>query len=204
MSRYLSLSALLIATTVFGAEPGISRYLIVHGNSMSGSWNESRAEDLRARFGDRFAWFRTGGNEYIVTASSVMDEFDRAMEPQKKVNRMQAGVNREQGRVNEMQARVNEHQHDVNAMQAKVNEHQSAVGHSERRQSEVSAEQEGVNTEQSKVNDMQNKVNEEQHKVNADQDKVNDEQRRVSAEFERRVQEILGSALQSGLATRLR
>ena len=194
MTRYIRLSLLVIATMVwpvtYGAEREISRYLIVNGHSMSGTWDESTAEALRARFGDRFAWFRKDGDEYIITASSVMDEFERAMEPQKKVNRMQAEVNRKQ-------SRVNAHQHDVNEMQAQVNDHQSAVGQDRQKQSDVNAEQAGVNAEQAKVNGEQNKVNEAQ-------ERVNEEQQRVSAQFERRVQEILGSALQSGLATRLR
>jgi hypothetical protein len=172
----------------------IHRYIIVHGDEMTGSWDESDSpstQELRARFGDRFAWFRKYGHEYVVTASSVMDELDRAMEPQKNVNRMQGGVNREQGRVNEMQAGVNAHQHDVNAMQAQVNASQGADQERvNRKQADVNAEQAGVNAEQAKVNVMQAKVNEEQH--------------RVSAELNRRVDEIFDSALKSGVARELR
>ena len=173
------------------ADGVIGPYLIVHGDSMSGSWDQSK--ELRHKFGDRFAWFRKDGHEYVVTDSAVMNELDVAMEPQKNVNRMQAGVNREQGRVNQMQAGVNAHQHDVNAMQKQVNEHQS------------NADQERVNRKQSDVNAAEQAgVNAEQAKVNAMQEKVNEEQRRVSLEFGRRVQEILNSALQSGVATKLR
>ncbi len=173
----------------------IRRYVIVHGDSMSGSWDDSDSpsiEGLRARFGDRFAWFRKDGDEYVLTDSAVMDELDQAMEPQKNVNRMQEGVNREQRRVNEMQAGVNAHQHDVNAMQAEVNGSDSRAGQDRvnRRQAEVNTEQAAVNAEQAKVNAMQKKVNEEQH--------------RVSAEFNRRAEEIFESALDRGVATKLR
>jgi Skp family chaperone for outer membrane proteins len=188
---------LLAATTHDGGanEHGIRRYVIVQGESISGSWDDSDSTStqvLRSRFGDRFAWFRKDGHEYAVTDSRVMNELDRAMEPQKNVNRMQAGVNREQGRVNEMQSVVNAHQHDVNAMQAQVNANQSNAGQERvnRKQADVNAEQAGVNAEQAKVNAMQEKVNEEQ--------------RRVSAEINRRVQEIFESALQSGTARELR
>jgi hypothetical protein len=110
MSRYLRSAAWVVAALVWpltyvaaaSREGAIRRYLIVHGESMSGSWDESDSpsnEELHARFGDRFAWFRKDGHDYAVTDSAVMDELDRAMEPQKDVNRMQAGVNREQGRV---------------------------------------------------------------------------------------------------------
>jgi uncharacterized protein YlxW (UPF0749 family) len=201
MARYVRSSVWIIAAILWplmhvaAATMHGRNYLIVHGDSMSGSWDESDSparEELRERFGDRFAWFRRDGHEYVVTASAVMDELDRAMEPQKKVNRMQAGVNREQGRVNEMQAGVNAHQHDVNAMQAQVNDKESGVDQERvnRKQAGVNAEQAGVNSEQAKVNAMQGKVNEEQH--------------RVSAEFDRRVTEIFDSALQSGAAKKLR
>ncbi|HEX7139748.1 MAG TPA: hypothetical protein VF219_17990 [Vicinamibacterales bacterium] len=204
MSRHAGLAVWVVAALVWPLtyvaaattqEGVIRRYMIVHGNLMSGSWDQddsSSSEGLREQFGDRFAWFRKDGHEYVVTDSAVMNELDRAMEPQKNVNRMQAGVNREQKRVNEMQGSVNAHQHDVNAMQRRVNEHEPSVTQEmvNRKQSDVNAEQADVNAEQAKVNAMQEKVNEEQH--------------RVSAEFNRRVQEILGSALQRGVATKLR
>jgi hypothetical protein len=203
MSRYAGSSAWIIAaifavTTYAGSAKGtehvIRRYLIVHGDTISGAWDENDStsrQELRTRFGNRFAWFRDDGDEYVVTASAVMDELDRAMEPQKNVNRMQAGVNREQARVNEMQAGVNAHQHDVNAMQALVNESQPGVDQERvnRKQADVNTEQAGVNAEQAKVNAMQEKVNKEQH--------------RVTAEFNRRVEEIFNSALRSGAATKL-
>lgn len=172
----------------------IRRYIIVNGSSASGSWDDNDSpstEELRGRFGEHFAWFRAHGNEYVITSSAVMDEFDRAMEPQKKVNRMQARVNREQGRVNEMQAGVNAHQRDVNELQAQVNA------------SDPGVDQARVNRKQADVNAEQANVNAEQAKVNAMQAKVNEEQSRVSAEFNRRVEEIFNSALQSGAATKL-
>jgi len=200
-SAWIIAAILLPLTTVataapHGTEHAIRRYVIVHGDSMtSGSWDDSDStstEELRRQFGDHFAWFREHGHEYVVTASAVLDELDRAMEPQKNVNSMQAGVNREQRRVNEMQSGVNAHQHDVNALQAEVNANRPGVDQERvnRKQDDVNAEQAGVNAEQAKVNAMQEKVNEEQH--------------RVSAEIERRVQEIFDSALQSGVARELR
>ena len=205
MSRYANSAVWIIAAILWpltsvaasanGTEHVIRRYVIVHGESTSGSWIDGDApfaDELRSRFGQRFAWFVKYGHEYVVTASAVMNDLDRAMEPQNNVNRMQAGVNREQERVNEMQAGVNAHQHDVNAMQSQVNEDQSG------------ADQERVNRKQADVNAEQADVNAEQAKVNAAQEKVNAEQRRVSAEFNRRVEEIFNSALQNGLATKLR
>ena len=202
MSRYgravvfiVGLMILWPLTYAKGAEHAIRRYLIVQGDSTNASWDTSESpaiDALRSRFGDRFAWFRKDGHDYVITDSGVMGELDRAMEPQKNVNRMQAGVNREQGRVNEMQSGVNAHQHDVNAMQAEVNESRSDAGQERvnRKQAVVNTEQAGVNAAQAKVNAMQEKVNEEQH--------------RVSAEFNRRADEIFDSALQRGVATRLR
>src|SRR3954462_2550849 len=119
MSRYARASAWIIAAILWpltfvaaatahadsakATEGAIRRYVIMQGSSStSGSWegnDSTSAEELRSRFGDRFAWVPQDGREYVVTDSAVMDDLDRAMEPQKNVNRMQAGVNREQGRV---------------------------------------------------------------------------------------------------------
>lgn len=173
----------------------IRRYVIVQGDSTNGSWDDSdtpSTAQLRSQFGDRFAWFRKDGRDYVVTASAVLDELDRAMEPQKNVNRMQARVNRAQAHVNELQAGVNAHQQDVNAAQAQVNASHPGV------------DQERVNRKQADVNAEQADVNAEQSKVNALQEKVNEEQRRVSAEIERRLQEIFESALRRGVATEIR
>jgi hypothetical protein len=112
MSRYASSAAWVVAALIWpltyvataatqtgsakATEGVIRRYMIVHGDSMSGSWEQddtSSNEGLRARFGDRVAWFRKDGHEYVVTDSAVMNELDVAMEPQKNVNRMQSGVN---------------------------------------------------------------------------------------------------------------
>lgn len=184
----------------------IRRYIVVNGDSMSGSWDsndELTHKQLRAKFGDKFAWFRQGSQEYVVTDAGVMADLDKAMEPQKNVNRMQADVNSDQARVNALQAKVNDHQAQVNAMQQQVNHAQSLV-QSNNGQSQVNADQTRVNAEQSRVNSEQARVNAEQEKVNGRQSKVNIEQRRVSAEFSLRMNEILSAALRDGLAKQLR
>ncbi len=206
---------------------GIRQYIIVSGNSMSGSWNsdEVHESELRARFGDKFAWFRENGREYIVTDSAVLSDLDKAMEPQKDVNRKQADVNSAQARVNELQAKVNAHQGNVNAQQKEVNRRQDIANQvqtavdrggnaaliekleaelRELRANKPEANQTSVNRMQSQVNEEQAQVNAGQAKVNLMQQKVNAEQHRVSAEFSRRVQEILGSALQRGAATEVK
>jgi predicted HicB family RNase H-like nuclease len=209
----------------------IRHYVIVNGDSMSGSWDSNDGIDgggldaLRARFGRHFAWFRQGGHEYVVTDAAVLAELDKAMEPQKNVNRMQAEVNRQQSRVNGLQARVNAHQADVNALQGEVNRRQQLVNQiqaavdrgdngdlvqkleaqlRELRANRPEANQANVNRMQSQVNQEQAGVNAEQAKVNAMQQPVNDEQRRVSAEFSRRVQEIFHSALQRAAAQQVK
>ena len=68
----------------------------------------------------------------------------------------------------------------------------------------ATADQDTVNREQAKVNEMQAQVNEEQHKVNQQQDKVNESQARVSATFNRRIDEILDSAVRRHLPQQLK
>jgi small-conductance mechanosensitive channel len=198
MAVFVALVVLTVRSTAAAQEAQIRRYIIVHGTSMSGSWDTSddpHVTSLQEKYGDDFAWFRQDGHEYVVTDAAVLGELHKAMEPQQKVNRMQADVNKEQSRVNAMQSQVNAHQADVNALQRQVNE--------QVRNGDAEASQTAVNQRQSQVNGEQSKVNAEQAKVNVMQEKVNEEQRRVSAELNRRVQQILGSALQRGVAKEL-
>lgn len=221
----LAFCALAAAQSTTGT---IRRYIIVNGDSMSGSWDSKDpvdSNDLRARFGAHFAWFQQGDHEYVVTDAATLAELDKAMEPQKNVNRMQAEVNGKQARVNGLQAKVNAHQSDVNALQSEVNRRQELVNQiqtavdrgdngdlvrklqaelQELRANKPEANQANVNRMQSQVNEEQAGVNAEQAKVNAAQQKVNEEQHRVSAEFSRRVQEIFDSALQRGAAQPLK
>ena len=176
------------------AATAIKAYVVVNGDSMSGSWNSGDLADrdhhqLREEFGDHFAWFKQGGHEYLVTDAAVMAHLDQAMEPQKGVNRMQADVNRQQASVNALQAKVNAHQSEVNAEQHKVAQQQ---------------DQARVNSMQSRVNQEQAKVNTEQSKVNSSQAKVNAEQQRVSAEIKRSMDEIFGAALRDGKTKQLK
>jgi predicted nucleic acid-binding Zn-ribbon protein len=222
------ISLLSIAAATQTTSDTIRYYVIVNGDSMSGSW-DSRDDvpinELRARFGEHFAWFRQGGHEYAVIDAAVLAELDKAMEPQKNVNRMQAEVNRLQAQVNGLQAKVNAHQNDVNALQGEVNRRQQLVNQiqaavdrgdngdlvqkleaelQELRTKQPEANQANVNRMQSQVNQEQAEVNAQQAKVNAAQRPVNEEQHRVSAEFSRRVQEIFHSALQHGAAQQLK
>jgi beta-lactamase regulating signal transducer with metallopeptidase domain len=205
---------------------GIRRYMIVSGTSMSGSWDSDDQVDqqgLREKFGQNFAWFRQGGNEYVVTDAGVLAALDKAMEPQKEVNRMQHGVNDQQAEVNRHQAEVNRAQNGVNAIQAAanrrqhlINELQAAKGDDElirrleatlaelKANKGESSDQEAANRAQDKVNEMQARVNQEQGKVNEQQSKVNDEQRRASAVMEGRIEEILDSAVRRQLVQPMR
>src|SRR5262249_39095976 len=98
-------------------ERGESRYLIVDGESMSGSW-DSRDEPLlarwRSRYGSQFAWFRRDGRDYIVTDEASLAQFREAMRPQEEVNAQQATVNLKQADVNRHQDKVNRRQAEVN------------------------------------------------------------------------------------------
>jgi hypothetical protein len=208
------------------AAPKFRRYMIFSGDSVSGSWDSRDRMDeqgLQARFGPNFVWFRQGGYEYVLTDPGVLAELERAMEPQKEVNRMQDEVNKLQSVVNSHQGDVNQAQSEVNAQQEKANRRQEIINQLQgatkdeeliKRMSAAlaelqarkggSADQESVNREQAKVNEMQGRVNEEQHRVNLEQSKVNEKQQRVSAEYGGRIDGILDSAMRRHLAEQLK
>jgi hypothetical protein len=104
------------------SENRIRRYMIFDNDSTSGSWDSNDPVDdakLRAKFGRHFAWFRQGGNEYVITDAAVLEEFRQANEPQREVNRMQSSVNAEESRVNSLQSGVNAQQSVVNGLQGR-------------------------------------------------------------------------------------
>lgn len=207
----------------------IQRYMVVLGDdTISGSWNSEDALDaperLRAEYGHSFAWFRRSGHAYVVTDAGVMAELDKAMQPQKEVNRMQAGVNAEQAKVNSMQGVVNTHQDEVNKLQSAANRRQDLAnriqaaietddnqalirklenGLAELRAAKENVTQDEVNRRQSQVNGEQARVNAQQGIVNEMQRKVNEQQSRVSAEYNRRIPDIFDSALRRHIAREL-
>lgn len=205
----------------------VRRYVISLGDrSMSGSWNSDDSESpeaLRQKYGNRFAWFRLNdGSEFETSDPSVLNQLEKAMEPQKEVNRKQSGVNAQQSVVNGLQGKVNSLQSEVNALQQQVNRRQQVVNRiqeavnsgdkdeiirrlqaAEQELRQTQASEEAVNRKQQDVNAEQQKVNAEQQKVNAMQQEVNQAQRRVSAEWDRAIDEILQSAVRRHLAERL-
>ncbi len=203
------------------------RYIIVLGDTWLGSWNSSEAanpETLQARYGNRFAWFhQTDNSEYVITDAGVMNDLEKAMEPQKEVIRMQEDVNAQQSVVNSMQQRANVYQGQVNAIQGEINrlqdlinQMQSAENSGDRettvrrleaalealRKEKDAINQATVDRKQS-VNAEQAKVKDEQQKLNAMQRLVNTEEHRASALRNQRLEEIFRLAIEKHLAQRV-
>jgi hypothetical protein len=202
----LGAAVVVVAAAQAPTAPGntrVTRYLIVSGDSSSGSWDsrdESRFEEWRSKYGSHYAWFQQDGRDYIVTDSRIMVQFDDAMAPQREVNRQQAEVNRHQAEVNRQQGGVNSHQAEVNRAQAEVNRQQSLVNGGTASQSRVNELQSEVNGKQHVVNSEQDKVNQKQAVVNKEQGEVNQMQARASAQIDKALQAIFAAARRQGLA----
>jgi hypothetical protein len=181
----------------------VTRYLIVSGNDMRGSWDsrdERRFQEWRSKYGSHYAWFRQDGRDYVVTDARILAQFEDAMAPQREVNRQQAEVNRHQADVNRLQNGVNSDQADVNRAQGEVNRQQNLVNHGGGDQSRVNQLQSEVNGKQHAVNAEQDKVNQRQAVVNKEQEEVNAMQTRASAEIDKALQAVFDSARRQGLA----
>jgi len=185
----------------------VTRYLIVSGDSSSGSWDsrdEGRLTKWRAEFGSEFAWFRQDGRDYLVTDDRTLAELQEAMAPQREVNGEQAEVNQHQEEVNRQQEQVNSHQENVNRAQEEVNRQQNRVNEGAGDQDRVNRLQSGVNGKQQTVNSEQEKVNQKQAVVNTEQDKVNRMQARASVKVEHALQIVFDSARRRGVAREVR
>jgi hypothetical protein len=197
-------AGLAVVTAGIAAPQGtVTRYLIVSGDSMSGSWDsrdEHRIAQLRSQYGDHFVWFRQDGHDYVGSGASLLADLDAAMAPQRDVNRQQNDVNRHQDEVNRQQHEVNSHQSDVNRLQAEVNQRQSEVNHGGGAgQDEVNRMQQGVNGKQNDVNAEQRKVNEQQSVVNKEQSVVNQAQREANLQVKGALDSLFDSARARGL-----
>jgi hypothetical protein len=181
----------------------VTRYLIVSGDSSSGSWDsrdEPRFKEWRSKYGSRYAWFRQDGRNYIVNDDHTLAELQDAIAPQLEVNHQQDEVNRHQAYVNRVQEGVNSHQADVNRAQAEANRQQNLVNQGSGVQSHVNQIQSEVNGRQRGVNAEQDKVNQRQAIVNKEQDAVNQMQTRASAEIDKALQGVFDSARRKGQA----
>jgi len=181
----------------------VTRYLIVSGDSSSGSWDsrdEPRFREWRSKYGSHYAWFRQDGRDYIVTDEQTLAELQHAMAPQLEVNRREGEVNRHQAEVTRLQEGVNPQQADVNRAQAEVNRQQGLVNRGAGDQDRVNQVQEEVNGRQHAVNAEQDKVNQRQAVVNKEQGEVNRMQTRASAEIDKALQAVFDSARRRGTA----
>jgi len=181
----------------------VTRYLIVSGDSSSGSWDsrdEPRFREWRSKYGSHYAWFRQDGRDYIVTDEQTLAELQHAMAPQLEVNRRQGEVNRHQAEVNRLQDGVNTQQAEVNRAQAEVNRQQGLVNRGAGDQDRVNRIQGEVNGRQRGVNAEQDKVNQRQAVVNKEQGEVNQMQTRASAEIDKALQVVFDSARRRGTA----
>jgi hypothetical protein len=212
LTQFCGAAVLLLgAGVIFRADAGspnkVTKYLIVSGDSSSGSWDsrdEARLTKWRAQYGTDFAWFRQDGRDYIVTDEHILAEFQNAMAPQREVNRQQEEVNRHQEEVNRQQERVNSHQEGVNRAQHEVNQQQNLVNRGTGDQERVNRLQSEVNGKQQAVNAEQEKVNQQQAVVNKEQEVVNRNQARANVEVDRAMQAVFDSVRRQGLAHEVR
>jgi hypothetical protein len=181
----------------------VTRYLIVSGDSMSGSWDsrdEHLIKQLRSQYGNHFVWFRQASHDYVGSGDSLLADIQAAMAPQREVDRQQKDVNRHQNEVNRQQNGVNAHQSDVNRDQAEVNRRQSEVNHEGGvGQDDVNRTQHDVNAKQNDVNAEQRKVNDQQSVVNKEQNVVNQLQQEANVQIKKALDLIFDSALARGL-----
>ena len=65
----------------------VTRYLIVSGDSMSGSWDsrdEHLIQQLRSQYGNHFVWFRQAGHDYAGSGDVLLADIQAAMVPQRE------------------------------------------------------------------------------------------------------------------------
>jgi beta-lactamase regulating signal transducer with metallopeptidase domain len=211
------------AETIHGRD-GSYVYVQRDQSMMDGtSADRRRAASYRSRYGDRYLWFRRGGNEYVVADEKLLVELDEAMKPQRELGLQQAQLGEEQARLGEQQAKLGE-QHATAAVempdltqdvrrldervralkarkisQAEVGDLQGEIGAIQAKIGEIQASLGAVNA---RLGEKQNELGSVQAELGAKQAILGRRQAEAGAALHAKVQELIEQSLRSGAARR--
>jgi hypothetical protein len=182
LSAWTAMMAMAQQAPPVAPRVSIEPYVIYLDNSMYGGWNyELDPVDpaaMHAEYGHEYAWFRQGTNRYVVNDASVLDQLRQAVEPRNTIDRARDELNAEKRNLDMMRLLISVRQRMV-----------AQLGDA----SQGEAMRAALDREQVPVDLRQQTVNERQQKIEADA-------KAAWADSDRRILEILDSALRRGLA----
>jgi bla regulator protein blaR1 len=199
-------------------------YVYVHpdGASMDGTDSDHRrAISHRAKYGDRYLWFRRDGKEYVVTDRALLGEVDVAMEPQRELGRRQAELGEAQAKLGEQQAAIGEQQTaaavdmpDLSAEVQRLEQRLRTMKGRKASQADIGDLQGEIGALQAKIGEIQAKLGEvsagigerqavlgqKQAELGSKQAELGWQQERVAREVQRKIAQVLDRAVRMGVA----
>jgi predicted nucleic acid-binding Zn-ribbon protein len=199
------------------ASPRDNAYVYVHpdGASMDGTdWDRRRAISHRAKYGDRYLWFRRDGKEYVVTDRVLLGEVDVAIEPQRELGRRQAELGEAQAKLGEQQAAAAVDMPDLSAEVQRLEQRVRTMKGRKASQADIGDLQGEIGALQTKIGEIQAKLGEvsagigerqavlgqKQAELGSKQAELGREQERVAGEVQRKIAEVLDRAVRTGVA----
>jgi beta-lactamase regulating signal transducer with metallopeptidase domain len=199
------------------ASPRDNAYVYVHpdGASMDGTdWDRRRAISHRAKYGDRYLWFRRDGKEYVVTDRVLLGEVDVAIEPQRELGRRQAELGEAQAKLGEQQAAAAVDMPDLSAEVQRLEQRVRTMKGRKASQADIGDLQGEIGALQAKIGEIQAKLGEvsagigerqavlgqKQAELGSKQAELGWEQERVAGEVQRKIAEVLDRAVRTGVA----
>jgi hypothetical protein len=209
MTRLL-LALILVAPAVLAhddddeVETGTAWVLVrdAHSSSMNGSMKDLKvARRHLHELPAPFLWFRKDGKQYVVRDGKMIDQLQEAARPQEELGAEQARLGQRQAELGQQQAGLGRRQAELGNEQARTamrRAHREMNGERSR-PVDREAEQESEET-QRELSKAQQTLGREQEKLGYEQQKLGEQQQKLSRQFQRKVEELIATALQKGAA----
>jgi hypothetical protein len=124
MRRTIILPAVLLVALTAAASERHTSYVLVMGRHTSmevRGWESESIGGLKARFGDRFFWFRDDdGRAYVVQDQAAVSEIEELMRPQREIGREQSALGRKQSELGRQQSALGRKQSEIGRQQSRL------------------------------------------------------------------------------------
>ena len=196
-------SGLLLLVTA--ALASADAWVVVHDKDSSSMHGDTRdLEAARSHFqelGPGYLWFRRGGKEYLVRDQGALQQIEDATRPQAELGQAQGELGRKQGDLGRQQGEIGRLQGELGRKQAKVAMRRAQRDlNGEKPSPEDRDDERDVAETQRQLGKAQGVLGREQGKLGEEQGKMGRKQAALSKDVEKKVEEVIETALKNGSA----
>jgi hypothetical protein len=140
------------------------------------------AQKFLKKIGPGYLWVRHGGRQYLIRDGKVLEEVEKAAHADVAVD--------------EREAALDEQEQELDRHQQKIDRHQAALEEWE----DASGAERQLQKAQAELQRAQELVNEAQRKIGREQERLGQAAEKAAREGDRRVAELIETALRDGTA----